>query len=157
MSQYFTLLFRCLFCAPFLHHLRKFGLETVFIKQRSDKSSSTSSSQQLPARWRSWLSSWSTWWRRLRGWQRVGLINLLQLFLLQGHGRTTHLHWLLLGQLGLPFIVLLVRGNFWPCAGAALGLSSGGLHFGQTSCHRNLLGFKSGECHQSASTCSCVD
>ena len=156
MSEYFTLLFRCLFCHPFLHRLRNFGLGSV-LKQRSGKSSPTSSSQQLPARWRSWLSSWSTWWRRLRGWQRVGLINLLQLFLLQGHGRTTHLHWLLLGQLGLPFIVLLVRGNFWPCAGAALGLSSGGLHFGQTSCHRNLLGFKSGECHQSASTCSCVD
>ena len=37
---------------------------------------------------------------------KVGLINLLQLFLVQGHGRTTH---------------LLVRGNSWEEAAHVLG------------------------------------
>ena len=38
------------------------------------------------------------------------------LFLVQGHGRTTHIHWLLLGQLG-PACAGKLLGGGWPCAG----------------------------------------
>ena len=70
----------------------------------------------------------------------MGLINLLQLFLLQGHGRTTHLHWLLLGQLGLAFMVLLVRGNFWEEAGHVLAQLSSSLKLDFTSVKLPAIG-----------------
>ena len=71
---------------------------------------------------------------------KVGLINLLQLFLVQGHGRTTHLHWLLLGQLGLAFMVLLVRGNFWEEAGHVLAQLLGSLQVDFTSVKLPAIG-----------------
>ena len=71
---------------------------------------------------------------------KVGLINLLQLFLVQGHGRITHLHWLLLGQLGLAFMVLLVRGNFWEEAGHVLAQLLGSLQVDFTSVKLPAIG-----------------
>ena len=71
---------------------------------------------------------------------KIGLTNLLQLFLVQGHGRTTHLHWLLLGQLGLAFMVLLVRGNFWEEASHALAQLSSPLAVDFTSIKLPAIG-----------------
>ena len=71
---------------------------------------------------------------------KVGLINLLQLFLVQGHRRTTHLYWLLLCQLGLAFMVLLVRGNFWEQAGHVLAQPLGSLQVDFTSVKLPAIG-----------------
>ena len=74
------------------------------------------------------------------GCLKMGLTNLLQLFLVQGHGRTTHLHWLLLGQLGLAFMILLVRGNFWEEAGQVLVQLLGPLQVDFTSIKLPAIG-----------------
>ena len=71
---------------------------------------------------------------------KMGLASLLQQFLVQGHGKTTHLHWLLLGQLGLAFMVLLVRGNFWEEASHVLAQLSGPLQLDFTSVKLPAIG-----------------
>ena len=74
------------------------------------------------------------------GCLKIGLPNLLHFFVAQGQGRASHIHWLLLGQLGLAFMVLLVRGNFWEEANHVLAQLSGPLAIDFTSIKLPAIG-----------------